>query len=97
MQKHLTKLVHKRTFESSIEQLSQSFIALDSKFTNSMPALQYEVKNAIKKQVTHEQIDEFLSDKASIWLVETIIGRINRLEEIVQRGGGQGKGKLKDL
>jgi hypothetical protein len=39
LQKHLTDKVRKRQFEVTIEQLSQSFTALEARVINSLPAM----------------------------------------------------------
>jgi hypothetical protein len=41
-------------------------------------------------------VGEYLEDKASLWLVETIIGRLNKLEETIASGDFAKKKKNAD-
>jgi hypothetical protein len=56
--KYLVDKVQKRQFEVTIEQLTQSFTALEARVINSLPAMQYEIKNGLKRSVTHEHLAE---------------------------------------
>jgi len=44
----LVEKVQKRVFEVTVQQLDQSFTALEARVINSLPAMQYEIKNGLK-------------------------------------------------
>ena len=55
---------------------------------NSLPAMQYEIKNGLKDAVTFDRLGSILDSKASIDLVDMLVTRFNKLQEQVAQGGG---------
>ena len=77
--KYLVDKVQKRQFEVTIEQLTQSFTALEARVINSLPAMQYEIKNGLKRSVSFEQLAEAINTRASLDFVEVLTNRFNKL------------------
>lgn len=55
--KMLVEKVQKRVFEVTVQQLDQSFTALEARVINSLPAMQYEIKNGLKQKCDVEQMN----------------------------------------
>lgn len=72
----------------TISQLEQNFTALEARVTNSLPAMQYEIKNGLKSKVAKDDMKTMLNGKAGIGLVETLVKRFNNLQMLVEKGGG---------
>jgi hypothetical protein len=72
----------------TISQLEQNFTALEARVTNSLPAMQYEIKNGLKSKVAKDDLKHALKDKAGMELVTTLVKRFNNLQMLVEKGGG---------
>jgi len=93
----LVAKVQKRVFEVTVSQLEQSFTALEARVINSLPAMQYEIKNGLSNKVDTENMNVLLKSKASLDLVTTLVDRVNKLQEQVMGGGRRGGSDGSDM
>jgi hypothetical protein len=65
---------------------------LEARVINSLPAMQYEIKNGLKSKCDVDEMHNAVKQKAGLVLVEALKERLDKLTEQVSRGGG-GKGR----
>ena len=86
----LYEKLHKREFEKHFDRLNSTCSYLDTRVTNAIPAMKYDLDTRLKSKAEQRDLDNLERDKASTQFVELLVKRLNKLEEKVnrRRGGG---------
>ena len=84
----LYEKLHKREFEKHFDRLNSTCSYLDTRVTNAIPAMKYDLDSRLKGKAEQRDLNNLENDKASKDFVEIIVQRLNRLEEKVRRKRG---------
>ena len=79
---------HKREFEKHFDRLNSTCSYLDTRVTNAIPAMKYDLDTRLKGKADQRDLDHIEKDKASNAFVEQVVKRLNKLEEKVNRRRG---------
>ena len=84
----LYEKLHKREFEKHFDRLNSTCSYLDTRVTNAIPAMKYDLDTRLKGKAEQRDLDALEKDKASTAFVEMLVKRLNKLEDKVNRGRG---------
>ena len=84
----LYEKLHKREFEKHFDRLNSTCSYLDTRVTNAIPAMKYELDTRLKGKAEQRDLDDMANDKASEEFVQLLVKRLNKLEEKVNRRRG---------
>lgn len=85
----LYEKLHKREFEKHFDRLNSTCSYLDTRVSNAIPAMKYDLDTRLKGKAEQRDLDAFEKDKCSMSFVEQVVKRLNKLEEkIKSRGRG---------
>ena len=77
----LYEKLHKREFEKHFDRLNSTCSYLDTRVTNAIPAMKYDLDTRLKGKAEQRDLDAIEKEKASISFVEQVVKRLNKLED----------------
>lgn len=88
----LYEKLHKREFEKHFDRLNSTCSYLETKISNAIPAMKYDLDTRLKGKAEQRDLDQLGDEKASNVTVQELVSRVNRLQDKIDRRHGDDSG-----
>ena len=96
LNERLFEKLHKREFEKHYERLDSICKQMENRVESAIPALKYNLESGMRGKADSAELKKLQEEKASKFVVDELVKRINKLEEKIkfEMQGGADKASL---